>query len=260
MQLSELQQRVRDAVVDGDVSHLASALVGGRDPLRRFAIHQRHYEASLTAAVLGRFPATAWLVGSTCLESAARIFVHAHPPTTPCIAEYGTAFPAFLAAWDGTAHLGYLSSFAALDWQLGRLAVCVDGPPATQAVLGQFTPEALMHARATLQPGAYYVHATWPIDELITSYLADRAPEAWDLRDEAVHLEVRGTRGTFRFTRLDPGTFAFRDALAAGECLGDAAGRGLDSGVPFDPADALLRLIHEGLLTGITPPDTGGPS
>ena len=64
MSLAELQQRFRNAIVTGDAGCVASLLVGGVDPRVRLAIHQRHYEASLVRAILERFPASQWLVGS----------------------------------------------------------------------------------------------------------------------------------------------------------------------------------------------------
>jgi hypothetical protein len=124
--VADLQRRIRDAVVRGDSESVAPFLVGGGQPSKRFDIHRRHYEESLTTAVVGRFPATGWLVGSRRIEAAARAFVHAHPPTAPCIAEYGPAFPSFLATWPETERLTYVPEFADLDWHLGRLAVSVD--------------------------------------------------------------------------------------------------------------------------------------
>jgi hypothetical protein len=62
--LADIQSAIRDALVRGDRSVLAPILSGGADPAHRLAIHQRHYAASLTRALLDRFPATVWLVGS----------------------------------------------------------------------------------------------------------------------------------------------------------------------------------------------------
>src|SRR5713101_5451756 len=116
--LAYLQQQIRDAVVTGDTASVGRLLVGGRHAAQRLAIHAHHYEASLTAAVVGRFPATGWLIGPRRLEDAARRFVHDHPPTAPCIAEYGRQFPAFLAAWPETAPRTYVPQFADLEWHL----------------------------------------------------------------------------------------------------------------------------------------------
>ena len=89
----------------GEAETVAPLLVGGNDPRKRLAIHHRHYETSLVTALLDRFPATIWLVGSTFVTETARQFVRRRPPSRPCIAEYGEEFPAFLSAILGAAEL-----------------------------------------------------------------------------------------------------------------------------------------------------------
>ena len=257
MSLVDLQQQVRHAVVDRDSASIASLLIGGVQPARRFDIHRRHYEESLTSAVIGRFAATAWLIGTARLEHAARAFVHAQPPTAPCIADYGSAFPGFLSTWPDVAHLTYVPAFADLDWHLGRLAVCVDEPPVERGELMHIGPGDLAESRVTIQPGIHYLAAPWPIDTLIQMHLADSSPDAWTLRAEDVHLEVRGARGALRFTRLSAGFFAFRTALACGGTLGDAAARALALDDAFDPGAALVALLNEGVMTSLVKPGRG---
>src|SRR5688500_19173902 len=154
-------------------------------------IHRRHYQESLTTAVVGRFPATAWLIGPARLEAVARAFVHAHPPTAPCIAEYGTELPCFLATWPETAHLMYVPAFADLDWHLGRLAVSVDLPPLSTVPLTRLDPSSLAESVVTIQTGPHYLQAVWAIDTPMKMYLADPSPESWTLRNQAVHLSAR---------------------------------------------------------------------
>jgi hypothetical protein len=225
--------------------------VGGWQPLKRFDIHRRHYEESLTTAVLGRFPATGWLVGSKRIEAAARAFVHEHPPTAPCIAEYGSAFPGFLATWPETERLTYVPEFADLDWHLGRLAVSIDAAGVVPDQLTQNGTDALLDTRLGLQSGTHYVHASWAIDTLISLYLADTAPDTWTLQLEEVYLQVRGSRGAFCFSRLNPAAFAFRTSLMAGETCGEAAARALNLDASFDPGAALVSLVDDGLVTNI---------
>jgi hypothetical protein len=100
-----------------------------------------------------------------------------------------------------------------------------------------------------LQPGAHYLYAPWGIDTLIMLYLADTLPDSWTLRGEDVHLEVRGSRGAFRFTRVTAPEFTFRASLAAGRTLGDAATRALEQDAAFDPGAGLLALVNERLIT-----------
>ena len=177
--LADIQAAIRDALVRGDRTAAAPMLSGGAHPEHRLAIHQRHYAASLTTALLDRFPATVWLVGSDLVTDAARSFIRKHPPSKPCIAEYGESFPAHLGAHSAAATLPYLSQFAELEWHLGRLALATDD-----------------------SPNVHYLHLDWSLDELIGVYLADSAPDAFALRQEDVWLEVRGLRGTLTMTRV----------------------------------------------------------
>jgi Putative DNA-binding domain len=177
--LAEAQARVATALVTGSLASCTGLLAGGRDPMRRLAVHVRHYHASLTRAIVERFPATVWLGGSELVIEAAREFVRTYPPTRPCLAEYGDAFPAFLGAWAKASHLPYLAQFASIDWHLGRLAIATDDPP-------------------------IILRLDWSLDELVRFFLSDQAPEAYVLRAETVWLELRGARGELSVQRCDP--------------------------------------------------------
>lgn len=161
------------------------------------------------------------------------------------------AFPAFLETRPETAHLAYLQAFADLDWHLGRLAVSVEVAPVGADDLTRLDPNHLADLVVTLQPGTHYVHAPWAIDTLIRMYLTDTSPESWTLRPEDTRLEVRGARGTFRFSRLSAGDHAFRASLGAGLTVGEAATHALEHDSAFDPGAALFALVDERLMTRV---------
>ncbi len=194
--LADIQAAVLDALVRGDRSAVAPMLAGGAHPEHRLAIHQRHYAASLTSALLDRFPATVWLVGSELITDAARSFIREQPPSKPCIAEYGESFPQHLGAHPAAEALPYLSEFAELEWHLGRLALATDD-----------------------SPNVHYLHLDWSLDELIGVYLADSAPDEFALRQEDVCLEVHGSRGMLEMRRLAMDDFLARSG--AGQPVGD---------------------------------------
>lgn len=251
MRLADVQQRLRDAVVTGDAWPAAMLLAGGARALGRLRIHQRHYEASLFAALMTRFPATGWLAGTAWLEQAARDFVHRQPPTTPCIAEYGANFAAFLAGCAGAERMPYLRTFAGLDWHLGRIALAVEQPPLDPAVIAALGAAALNDARVSLQPGLYYAATDWPIDHLIQAHLQGSAPATFEMSEAAIWIEVRGAQTAFRFARLAAGDFAFRAALQRMATLGEAAGQALAVDPAFDPGRALIALVEERLICGL---------
>jgi hypothetical protein len=190
LMLADVQAAMGQALVSGDVAAIAGSLRGGRHPEQRLAIHQRHYAASLTRALVDRFPATVWLAGSPLVTDAAGAFIREHPPSRPCIAEYGDTFPHYLGAHPAAAAVPYLAQFAELEWHLGRLALATE--------------------RA---PHVHHLRVDWALDELIALYLTDAAPDRFTLRREPVWLELRGLRGELEFRRMSAAEF---DAATTG--------------------------------------------
>jgi hypothetical protein len=193
--LADIQASIREALVDGNIATVAPVLVGGSRPGHRLAIHQRHYVATLTRALVERFPATVWLVGSELVTHAATSFIREHPPSRPCVAEYGGDFPRYLGAHPAAESLPYLTQCADLEWHLGRLALATEESTNVQ-----------------------YIHLGWALDELIGLYLTDTAPDEYTLRQEDVWLEIRGLRGELQMNRLTAEQFAGR---AAAQPTGD---------------------------------------
>ena len=187
--LADFQAGIRDALIDGNSAPVAPVLLGGTRPEHRLAIHQRHYVASLTRALVERFPATVWLVGSELVTHVATSFIREHPPSRSCVAEYGDGLPPYLGAHPAAGSLPYLEQFAELEWHLGRLALATEESPNVQ-----------------------YIHLDWALDELIGLYLTDTAPDAYALRQEDVWLEIRGLRGALQMNRLTSEEFARRVA------------------------------------------------
>ncbi len=251
--LADLQADMHRALTSGDVASLASVLVGGGSPVQRLAIHRRHYEASLVNALLEKFPATAWLIGSDAVAQAARAFVCARPPARPCIAEYGSDFPAFLTAHCSGAIPPYVQSFAELEWVVANTSIAISEPTVAWSDLVAIGADALPGTALRLQPGLRYVHAVYAVDDLLKVYLVGSPPAQFRLADGDAWIQVLGARGDVDFARLDAPTFAFRSAVLTGLPLGDAVEQGLQRDAGFDTASALRTLIAEGLVTSIGP-------
>ena len=75
--LAETQALFRNAVVTGDVAGVAPLLEVSRE--KRLAIHRRNYQSSLVHALLGKFPAVAWLTGTPFVTEAAASLCRAIP-------------------------------------------------------------------------------------------------------------------------------------------------------------------------------------
>jgi len=247
--LADLQAGVRSAVVDGDVSAVAPLLRGGGDARRRLAVHQRHYATSLVTALLDRFPATVWLVGSGLVMDAARAFVRERPPSRPCIAEYGEDFPSFLSTRPAASDVPYLGQFAELEWHLSRLALAIELPATSD--LSPLDPAHIAESRLVIQPSVHYLRVDWALDELISLYLTDSQPDSYSLDPGDGWLELRGARGQVHMNRMTRGGFAFRAALAAGAALSDAAMTAVEADPAFDAGQAVTSLLSEGLVIAV---------
>jgi hypothetical protein len=252
--LVELQRDFARAMTTGDGTALGRYCRGGFDADARLAIHLRHYAASLATALCDKFPATVWLAGAAAVRDAAVAYARRHPPLQPCIAEYGREFPPFLARQACAGRLPYLEPFARLEWAVGRASIAVDSRPLRWAELADVGAERIVDASLALQPGVHYVRADWRIEELLQTYLAGAAPDAFLLAAELTPIEVHGARGTFRLTRLDAATCAFREALAAAQTIGAAAEAALTLDAAFDAGNALRSVVAAGLVTGCTIP------
>jgi hypothetical protein len=247
--LAEIQSDVREAVVSGDEARIASLLTGGKNPLKRLQIHHRQYETSLVTALLGKYPATVWLVGSPFVTEAARHYVRENPPHKPCIAEYGDGFPEFLSTRPDAARIPYLRDFAELEWHIGNVSIAADQPPIGAAEFLSVPADALPYIVLRLQSGLRYLHASWPVDELMKLFLTDTAPDTLEFEPAEVWIEVRGSRGEIRMDRLGQAEFLFRKAVREGRSLGDASAEALGVDDGFEPAPTVL--IANGAVTGM---------
>jgi hypothetical protein len=244
---------MRRAVVAGDRAGIVPMLVGGRDPAKRLAIHQRNYETSLVKALLGKFPATGWLVGSGFLTQAAREFIRVHPPRAPCIAEYGEEFPGYLEAWPHADRVPYMRALAEIEWCVGHAAIAADRPALRLDEVAGLDPETLCDATLVIQDSVRYLESGWPVDDLMKTYLANNAPDRLQLASGDFRFEIRGSCGAFQINRLDSGEFAFRKSIQEGRTIGGSAELALEADPAFDTGRSFLQLITKGLAVAINP-------
>lgn len=254
--LAELQSQVRRAITGNGDDGIVSMLAGPRHPAKRLAIHRRHYETSLVNALLQKFPATAWLVGTPLLADAALAFARTHPPRAPCMAEYGQDFPEFLSARRDTFALPYLEGFSELEWHIGQVSIAVDEQPRAVAALSSLDASVLPGLKLKLQPGVRYLAPAWPVDELMRVFLSKSAPASVALHREQIWLELRGVRGAFDFTRLEPAEFSFRRAIAGGATVAVAAEAAFVINAAFELTAAFSRMFAENLVTAVAALDS----
>ncbi len=220
----------------------------GRAARRRFDVYRNNVVVSLRDAMHVAFPVIAKLLGKQNMDALAGLFLRAHPPTTPLLMHYGTAFPAFLADTEQLAHLGYLPDVARLELAIRRSYHSADAIALEPQVLARLSPVALMRATVTLAPAVQLIRSAWPILDIWRFNTQGGAP-----KPRAVAQDVLIPRPAF-----DPVPHLLPDGgaewvlgLMRGLSIGAAYDAALAQTADFDLTTTLTLLVQGGALTGL---------
>ena len=187
MRHEELERSLRDAIVFETTPPAALLTPLGA---MRIGIHRTHFATSLTQALETVYPAIVSLVDQRFFAYCADTFLRSTPPRTPCLFEYGAAFPGFLATFPACAGLPYLADVARLEWAMHEVFHAPDretaAPPSDVRLLASAFP---IHRiwRTALVPGADPVH----------------------MNDGGVNLAVYRANGDVTVEELDDAAFKF---------------------------------------------------
>jgi hypothetical protein len=250
--LPELQVAVRAALLGGD-EDTACGLVHG-DGLAagaRLQIYRHHVVTTLGEVLAGTFPVVRRLVDPRFFAYAADTYLRAHPPTGPCLFEYGASFPEFLASFAPCSHLVYLPDVARLEWAMNVAFHADDVPPLAPAALATVPPGFAARLRLRMHPSVAYLASAWPVDRIWQAHQEGASPEGVRLDAGGIYLEVRRTaENDVVFRRLRPTVFTFRRSLAAGRILADAATDALSEDATFDLPAGLADVLAETIVVG----------
>jgi hypothetical protein len=249
--LLELQMRLRRAVLGGDTAEIVAAIQGdGLDPAARVGIYRHHAFATLGDALQSTFPVVCRLVDRRFFAYAAHEYLREHPPHSRCLVEYGADFADFLARFAPCAKFPYLADVARFEWALNIAATVQEAAPLQAEALAAVPAHEAAYVAFRLQPSLSYFDSPWPIDAIWQANKEDEVPPI-DLTSSGTNLEIRRADEAVVWRRLDPGTFAFRTALADGLVLAAAMAAATLRDPAFDLTAALQHVFAEGLAVGV---------
>src|SRR5262245_48907071 len=216
--LCEVQSMVRDGLLGAEDGALLDLIAAdGLDPRARLAVYRHHVLTTLTAVLEAAFPVVSRLVDRRFFGYAADAFIRRHPPTSPCLAEYGAEFPGFLGDFAPCRHLGYLPDVARLEWALAAAANAADCSALTTGALAALPAAETSRLVLRLHPSVALLDSPWPVDRIWRANQPDAdASLTVDVAAGGARLEIsrRGDEAVFR--QLPPATFALRRALHRG--------------------------------------------
>jgi len=244
--LRDLQAAFAAHLLGADRAELAVEVVGDAIPAAaRLRVYRHHVFQSLGAALAATFPTVQALVGEAFFRGLARAFIGSSPPAQPVLAEYGAAFPAFIAGHDAVRGLPYLADVARLDWALNlAFQAPVDGRLAA-ADLAAVPADRLPGLRLALVPGAALVNSAYPLDRIWAASQPGAPAGTVDL-DGQVHLLVLRQPDDSAFVSLSVAEAAFVAAIAGGLSLEAAAQAAGPADPGFDLSASFARLLGLG--------------
>lgn len=231
----------------------------GGDPTRRFAVYRNNVLASLVSALADTFPVVQALVGEAFFRAMAGIFVRESPPQSPALADWGEAFPDFVARFEPAGSVPYLADVARLEllWLMAFNAA--DAEPLASARIAAALADAarLPDLCFGCHPSVGVLSSCHPAASLWAAHQGTGRLDEIDLGQAESALVARiGLR--VEIVQVSAATAAFITGIAGGLALGQAAQAALELDECFDLAAALAVLIRLGALTHLAIP--GEPS
>jgi hypothetical protein len=168
-------------------------------------------------------------------------FVRNDPPHAPCLFEYGSAFPDFLAQFPPCRGLRYLSDVARLEWTIHTVFHAAD--PATPVQSERGLPDDVRLLRSP-----FPVHRIWQ------TALDPKLPEV-DLADGEARLVIYRASEDAAMEQLGEAAFVFLEAVArrVGPLVALAEATGLDRNYSLGrglPAQVMSRLLGRRSIEG----------
>ena len=254
--LRELESSFGRALLgDPDTALLDLIAPDGLTSDARLRIYRNHVLVTLTDALIATFPVVCRLVDERFFRYAADQYIRAHPPTVPCLFEYGESFAAFLAGFGPCQHLEYLPDVARLEWAINFADHADDAVAIDATRLGEVPTDRIGSVTLALHPSVSFLSSRWPIDRIWRANQPDADPDATvNLDAGGAQLEIRRVGEDVVFRSLDDATYAFRTALACGESLELAVAAAHSADLDVDLALTMQQLLADGIVTSIDVP------
>lgn len=230
-------------------------VIGPQPPEQRFAVHRNNRALGLITALEDSFPVTRQLLGETCFRAIALDFVHAQPPTSPVLFEYGETLPNYLEGLAALANYPYIADVARLEYHRIEAWHAADATPLPPTAFLQWLadPQRLSALRLGLLPSARLIRSNWAAGSIWQSH-QDLIPLQGVSIDQAESVLVLRRDDLVTMHIVSESCAALLEQLLSGECLAVALSAAAHVTPEFDLDEALASLISLRCICTITPP------
>jgi hypothetical protein len=252
--LRDLQRMIRDAVFEPGANVPALRALSGHieahgsfsaaDPL---LIYRRAIIGTLVRTLGAIHPVCKRLVGDEFFDAMGRIYAQQTPSASPDLGDYGESFSTFIADFEPTAKLPYLTDVARLEWCWHRAFHAPDEAEFDIAALGEVTDADTDRITFRLPVSAHLLASNYPVQRIWQVNQDDwTGDQSVDLNEGDTRLIVWRQGHDMRIDEPNPAEWRLLNAIAAGKTLGEiGAAEGLKE------LDSVLpRCVQNGWIAG----------
>ncbi len=224
--LAELQSTMRDVSLGGDASPLSNIIVNdGFSAAERLSIHRNNTTILLGESLGATFRIVKELVGEDYFANLTRQYIRLHPPTAPCLFEYGSGFPEFLSNIPTLSELPYISDVAQLEWLWNESFHAPSAPTICTDDLARVPAGELGGLVFTPHPSLRLIASHYSLKQIWDLHQCDADPDATvNLDDDGDALVLVRSNVDVQIIKLNLCGFMFASRLVDGACLENAFG------------------------------------
>ncbi|HUN94680.1 MAG TPA: DNA-binding domain-containing protein [Bradyrhizobium sp.] len=222
----------------------------GKAAVKRYNVYRNNVAVSLIEALAAIYPAVQRITGVEFFRAMARLHIHATPPTSPLLFEYGRDFPTFIEGFEHAKDMPWLADTARIERAWLDAYHAADAVPLSRDLLSIVAHDRLGGLVFAPHPATRIVRSAYPavaifaanrVDGPVTPIRSSAAEDALITRPD-MEVTVR---------RLPPGGATFLTNLIDGMTLQAAAAAAFAEVPSFDLPAGIAAMVEAGVFTSI---------
>jgi hypothetical protein len=222
----------------------------GKAAVKRYNVYRNNVAVSLVEALAAIYPAVQRITGAEFFRAMARLHIHATPPTSPLLFEYGRDFPAFIEGFEHAQDMPWLADTARIERAWLDAYHAADAVPLSRDLLAIVAPDRLGGLVFAPHPATRIVRSAYPAVAIFAANRVDGpvTPIRSSAAEDAL-ITRPGMEVTVR--QLPPGSATFLTNLIDGTTLQAAAAAAFAEVPSFDLPAGIAAMVEAGVFTSI---------
>jgi hypothetical protein len=220
----------------------------GETSAKRFAVYRNNVVSGLIEALKESFPAVHRIVGTEFFDAMARVYVVRHPPRSPILLEYGSGFAEFIATFEPSATLPYLSDVCRIERAWLEAYHAAESFPIGPGRLAAIPSAQIPNLRLELHPSVRLIRSRFPALTIWKTNIEGATPIPVDLDSGGEDILIARPLADVSIRSLSRAGMDFVQALAGRSTVLRAAEIARSSDPDFSLSNAFAGLIAMGVF------------